>query len=266
MARHLTPLFLALFIVAGCSSSKDDSGGVGGGEPAIMEPETGFRASGGMDGEGTGDPFWLLDVDYENQEIHLAVTGTGGFEKKMPLAEPLQRPDLDLVIYRQSVGGETIEVSIFKRPCTNSAGKTQEYAVKINYIDGSGQADGRTYEGCGQFNGLGEMTRLWQLVKIDGEVVSSIDAIDQIPTIEFLFDETGVRGSGSCNRFTGEVEIVDVSTIKVGNLAATKMACPELDRETTYLGILSNTTHRVEIKGETMTLTSEKGVLGFQMK
>ncbi len=231
-----------------------------------MEPQTGFRASGGTDGGSASDPFWLLDVDYEKREIHLAVTGDAGFEKKMPMPEPLQRPDVDLVIYRQTVGGETMEVSIFRRPCTDPAGTNQSYEAKVQFLDASGQANGKTYTGCGQFNGLGELTRLWQLTEIDGVEVSSIDEVEQIPTIEFPFNKNGVRGSGSCNRFSGEVTILDGSTITIGNLASTKMACPQLDRETEYLGILSNTTHTVAVKGEEMTLASPKGVLTFRMK
>ncbi len=232
----------------------------------VVEPQTGFRASGGTERGDPGDPFWLLDLDYENGEIQLAVTGDAGFQKKMPMPEPLQRPDLDLAIYRQTVGGETMEVSIFRRPCTNHAGTKQSYETKVQFLDASGQANGKSYSGCGQFNGLGELTRLWQLTEIDGVEVSSIDETEGVPTIEFLFGEKGVRGSGSCNRFSGEATIVDGSRVKIGNLASTKMACPQLDRESEYLGILSNATHTVTVKGEKMTLASPKGVLTFRMK
>ncbi len=257
----LSTLFLPLLLIS-CSSSKEGDGG----EVPVVEPQTGFRASGGTERGDPDDPFWLLDVDYEKSEIQLAVTGDAGFERKMPMPEPLQRPDLDLVIYRQTVGGETMEVSLFRRPCTNHAGTKQSYQAKVQFLDASGQANGRSYTGCGQFNGLGELTRLWQLTEIDGVEVSSVDETEGAPTIEFPFNKNGVRGSGSCNRFSGEVTIGEGSTITIGNLISTKMACPQLDRETEYLGILSNTTHTVTVKGEEMMLASPKGVLTFRMK
>jgi putative lipoprotein len=60
----------------------------------------------------------------------------------------------------------------------------------------------------------------WRLVQMDGK-----PALTERPaTLEFV-DATHVAGSGSCNRFTGAVQVTG-SSIRFGPLAATRMACP----------------------------------------
>jgi heat shock protein HslJ len=77
-------------------------------------------------------------------------------------------------------------------------------------------------------------------------VLGSVDA-----TLEF--PEAGkVAGSGSCNRFSGSVE-TSGETIRVGNLASTRMACVEavMSQEERYFGALQGA-ERVTLDGATL--------------
>jgi len=84
----------------------------------------------------------------------------------------------------------------------------------------------------------------WELRDLGGAPVLE----DRRPTLSFV--EPGrISGNASCNRFGGAADLGD-GTIKVGNLAVTKMACtPELDaQERAYLAALQNAS-RMELVG-----------------
>lgn len=76
------------------------------------------------------------------------------------------------------------------------------------------------------------------------------------PTLSFV-DPGRVTGNGSCNRYGGSAELGD-GTIKVGPLAATKMACtPEVDaQERAYLAALQNAS-RLELVGRELLVHSD---------
>lgn len=78
----------------------------------------------------------------------------------------------------------------------------------------------------------------WLLEKLAG------DSVIEGTTAKIGFPEAGkVAGNGSCNRFSGKVEIGD-GTIAVGPLASTRMACPPAvsDQETKFLRALEGAT------------------------
>ena len=79
---------------------------------------------------------------------------------------------------------------------------------------------------------------------------------DRTPTVAFL--EPGrISGSGSCNRYSGPVELGD-GTLRVGELASTQMACtPEVDvQERAFLVALQNG-RRLELVNGDLILHTE---------
>jgi heat shock protein HslJ len=82
----------------------------------------------------------------------------------------------------------------------------------------------------------------WQLVDIAGTPIVH----GSKPTLAFP-DVGRVAGNGSCNRFTGSVN-VEGDIIKMGALASTRMACTNNNisqQEDTYLKALQAATHFV---------------------
>ncbi|MCB2018725.1 MAG: META domain-containing protein [Hydrogenophaga sp.] len=76
----------------------------------------------------------------------------------------------------------------------------------------------------------------WRLQEIGGQATASQSAAT------LSFPQTGrVAGNGSCNRFSGTVDI-DRDRLKMGPLMSTKMACPggASELESRYLGALQN--------------------------
>jgi heat shock protein HslJ len=71
----------------------------------------------------------------------------------------------------------------------------------------------------------------WLLNDLSGSVL-----VDNVQATLAFPEEGKVAGNGSCNRFSGPVEIKG-HAIKLGPLASTRMACPEpvMNQETKYL-------------------------------
>jgi heat shock protein HslJ len=73
-----------------------------------------------------------------------------------------------------------------------------------------------------------------------------------------FFEPGKVSGNGSCNRFTGPVELGDLGVVKIGPLASTRMACVGLlgDQETAYLGALEKA-ERLGMDGDKLVIYSQ---------
>ncbi len=79
------------------------------------------------------------------------------------------------------------------------------------------------------------------------------------PYIQFGSDGR-VSGNSGCNRFTGGYEAAEDGSIKIGPLAATRMACPEpeMAAEAKFLAML-DAVRRFERDGIRLSLSGEDG-------
>ena len=92
----------------------------------------------------------------------------------------------------------------------------------------------------------------WQLQSIAGQPV-----LPQ-PMATLTFPQAGqAAGQGSCNRFSGTVEI-DKDRLRFGPLMSTKMACPGggSEQEARYLGAL-RAAQRYEVQGDTLLIHAQ---------
>ncbi len=98
--------------------------------------------------------------------------------------------------------------------------------------------------------GYGGADQIWQLTEIDGT------AFDARATV--TFPEPGkIAGQALCNSYTGKMD-TPYPWFETGPLAATRMACPDLDAETAFLTALGEMSQS-EVSGDTMILTNETG-------
>lgn len=90
----------------------------------------------------------------------------------------------------------------------------------------------------------------WTLATLDGAPV----------TVAAYLGFAGDRASGvaPCNRFTGGFAQTG-ARVAIGPIAATRMACPELDLEQRYLGALTDAA-LAEISGDLLILRGADGV------
>lgn len=94
------------------------------------------------------------------------------------------------------------------------------------------------------------MDRDWQLVTLDGAAVAA--------TSTLRFDaEGGISGQAPCNRFMAQ-QTDALPQLAIGPIAATRMACPDLGAEATYLQALGEMTSLARA-GDTLVLRNDAG-------
>jgi heat shock protein HslJ len=107
--------------------------------------------------------------------------------------------------------------------------------------------------GCGTAGG--GLKGAWNVVSIGAAPVSG-------PT--FTLEGDKVSGFGGCNRFGGSVK-VEGDTLRLGPLAATRMACDQLAVEQSYFDALESV-RGYSIDGDKLVLTSESGAALVTLK
>ena len=116
---------------------------------------------------------------------------------------------------------------------------------------------GKTMTGAGLSAGGAELTAVrWQASFIGPETVPEDAGI----WVQFEVDGS-IGGHAGCNSFSGSLETAD-SGIKVGPLAATRMACPDpvMSLETAFLGALQQAV-TFEVAGQRMMSLDNDGNL-----
>jgi heat shock protein HslJ len=98
----------------------------------------------------------------------------------------------------------------------------------------------------------------WQLNQLagpDGKAITLPDAVS--PTLDF--GDGTVSGNAGCNQFNGSYTL-DGGTIKIGPLASTQKACPQLVMtvETAFMGALEAVTN-VTMTADTLSLSAGEG-------
>lgn len=91
----------------------------------------------------------------------------------------------------------------------------------------------------------------WELLAIDGQVVD-------IPATLTVDAEGNIFGKAPCNRYTGRNQ-ARLPDLKLGGVAATRMACDRLAEEQLYFDALSVMTQLQRVDDRTLILTGPDG-------
>ncbi len=94
--------------------------------------------------------------------------------------------------------------------------------------------------GIGSCNSTREAAKLkdakWELKTLNGEKVELTESKDDM-FIQFDIAEKRVNGRAACNRFFGQFELDDLK-LKFSPVGATRMTCPDLQKETEFFEML----------------------------
>lgn len=74
------------------------------------------------------------------------------------------------------------------------------------------------------------------------EHIGTISTFERTPMFKIQIENTKIEGSTGCNRFFGNIKLEGYN-ITVQNIGSTKMACKDMQIETTFLEALNNMTH-----------------------
>lgn len=99
-------------------------------------------------------------------------------------------------------------------------------------------------------SGYGAGNVVWKLLDLDGA------PFDARATLEFP-EEGKLAGDAPCNRYFG-TQSAPYPWFKLEQVGATRMACPDLDKETVFLDALQAMT-LAEVAGDTLLLSNDDG-------
>ncbi len=80
----------------------------------------------------------------------------------------------------------------------------------------------------------------WQLIQLGGETIQPREGSF---TVTLSAEKGQISGVGACNRLSGTYKSDEKRSLKIGPLAATRMACPDLKREQAFISALESATH-----------------------
>ncbi len=103
----------------------------------------------------------------------------------------------------------------------------------------------------------------WMLETLNGEKVKLTDSTDKM-FIQFEIAEKRVNGRAACNRFFGNFELND-SKLKFSPMGATRMACPDLAKETEFFQMLDKV-DSFNLKDNMLSFLSQKEVVATFQK
>lgn len=101
--------------------------------------------------------------------------------------------------------------------------------------------------------------RRWVLVELK-EVPVQQSGTRKDAFIEFSPSEKRFAGNGGCNRINGKYTVEKKDRIELGEVISTKMSCPDIAFETTFLNTLSQV-DRFEVNGNILVLKDNKDIL-----
>lgn len=99
----------------------------------------------------------------------------------------------------------------------------------------------------------------WVLNELEGNPVSETETSQSIPTIQFDATENRFYGRGGCNQYNGGFEFdSETGEVELSQIAATKMACPDMDLENRYFTML-NEVERIEQSSQILKFFNDSG-------
>ncbi len=114
---------------------------------------------------------------------------------------------------------------------------------------------------CGDANDLPLEGTLWKLQSMEGIPSETIADEDDAFTLRFDPAETLVYGRTNCNRFFGSYSL-DGRELELGDLGMTRMACPGMEYEDRFVGMLGEV-DGYRIEGGTLVLTDDGRTLAL---
>ncbi|MBX0334517.1 copper resistance protein NlpE N-terminal domain-containing protein [Pontibacter sp. HSC-14F20] len=201
----------------------------------------------GIDFAATGnEPFWSLEIDLEKMiEFKALDEENGSVLTPVPAAEKLE--GAEGIVYKVQTVSGNLEIRLVKETCVNTmSGRKFPYTVTVLKND-------MEYKGCGMYLRDSRLNGNWNLVELEGKAINIKDAEQNQPFLNIDLAEGRVSGRAGCNRITGRLEPIS-DRINFGPIAATRMACLDMDLESQFLRVLSDAELRYSVSEESLEL------------
>lgn len=257
--KNLLCVFSVLFFL-GCDTNRNNTDPEAPVAPAQSDAKEDLPAqpSGrqGTDFFAHGEkPSWTLELDYEGD---LIFTTLDGDYLQCPIPEAVITMEGKVIRYHAVADSGVLDVTIEETLCPDPiSGMTMTHVTVVEFVNSNDVAM-PAWEGCGSQTGPMALKGTWNFSSMDETPVSL--GAKGAPSITFNLKTNQVSGNGGCNRYSGTLAVAD-NQIKLGLMAATKMACSDLDSEVKLLQRISNATFNYEVNGMMLTLKNSAGEL-----
>lgn len=211
----------------------------------------------------TGDDNdWKIVMNFVNHTFTFSVASNESASLQLDLPTVAKPFGENGVKYAMPTNTGEMVVTIVpseKSTCDADVQYEKVYTIALTYFDGSG-SELASKKGCGTYLENYNLNDIWVLQSIDGV---EIDKIEKQPYLEFNLREGKVFGFVGCNRVSGNA-LYYKNAVQFPMLAATKMACPDLDLEQKFLQSLNEGPFYVDYKENTLVLRNEKHSMAFR--
>ena len=206
------------------------------------------------------EPFWGLKIYGDKVELQ-----TMEDTITTPPSEAIKAQDSNIKMFRIQTEATQMDVIISHKECTNAmSGEISPYTVTVSYKSTGGDKT-LVFEGCGSYITDYRLHDIWVLEEMKGTAVSKEDFNGkEIPNMEININNNRFSGFSGCNRMTGSL-FYEQDLLRFTQIASTRMACPNMDKETEFLTALqASTTYKVENNRLYLSDGSQENLLVFK--
>lgn len=104
----------------------------------------------------------------------------------------------------------------------------------------------------------------WKLSELNGRAIVLDSTFQRYPHLVFGKENT-LSGNLGCNGFGGKIEFEADNTIKISDLAATQLACANLEVEQGFLDALKNA-QSYTVQNNVLTLSNDKNEITAKLE
>lgn len=206
------------------------------------------------------EPFWTIEIDFESE---MRFSNLYGIKLNTPAVEGVKMQDTDVTRYHAITESGELIVTISKENCQDDmSGEQFDYKVRVD-VKSSIDNDYNTFEGCGKYLFDYRLHDIWVMESISSIDLTKVKLMKGLPTFEFNLNEMRFGGHAGCNNLTGKIE-ASGKKIKFGNIASTKMACPDMQAEQIVVDAINQKTFAYNIENINLILLNELVTMTFK--
>jgi heat shock protein HslJ/uncharacterized membrane protein len=204
------------------------------------------------------EPSWSLDIDFEKGMWFTSLTDLP--EMNTPPGREDKAQDADVTRYFAQTEEGTLIVTVLRGECTDAmSGEQFPFKARVD-VKRSSDNDYTSFEGCGRYVMDSRLNDIWVLTLFGDRKLEAQDFRKGFPVLEFHLNENRVVGSTGCNQISGKFETRG-NRITIGQLATTRMACPNMAFEQEFLSAVTGETFHYAIDAGRLMLTGDNGVV-----
>ena len=204
------------------------------------------------------EPSWSLDIDFEKGMWFTSLTDLS--EMNTPPGREDKAQDADVTRYFAQTEAGTLIVTVLRGECTDAMSRERlPFKARVD-VKRSSDGDYTRFEGCGRYVMDSRLNDIWVLTLFGDRQLEARDFRNGLPVLEFHLNDNRVVGSTGCNQISGNVRIRG-SNITIGQLATTRMACPNMAFEQEFLAAMTNKSFQYSIDAGRLMLTDDNGMV-----